>query len=273
LSGFELTIRPRRGWQPVNVRELVLYRELLGFLIWRDIKIRYRQTALGALWAILQPLIAMLVFTFLFHRLGGVSSDGTPYALFAFAGLAPWMFFASSVLQSSNSLVASRQLVAKIYFPRIFIPIGAIGAMLLDLLLSLVMFAALLLYFQWPVSWSILWLPLFICCAFVAASGCGLILSALNVTFRDVKYAVPFAVQMGMFVTPIIYPLRYIPDRWQILTGLNPMTGVVVGFRHAILGTEISWALVGVSLTTSVILFVSGLMIFRRMERKFADVI
>ena len=270
---FELTIRPRKGWQPLDFKELYLYRELLGFLVWRDIKIRYRQTLLGGLWAVLQPLIAMTIFTFVFNRLAGVKSDGAPYPLFAFAGLAPWTFFSAAVTQSSNSLIANQQLVSKVYFPRIFIPLGAIGALLLDLLLSLTLLVVLMVHYRWPVTPALLWLPVFIAGATVAAAGAGLILSALNVSFRDVKYAVPFMVQMGIFVTPVIYPARYIPHRWQFLLGLNPMAGVVIGFRHALLGSPASWAVMGPSLGVSGCLFISGLLIFRRLENRFADII
>ena len=270
---FELTIRPRKGWQPVDFKEIFLYRELLAFLVWRDIKIRYRQTLLGGLWAVLQPLIAMLIFTFVFNRMAGVKSDGPPYPLFAFAGLAPWTFFSTAVSQSSNSLVTNQQLVSKVYFPRVFIPLGAAGALLLDLCFSLGLLAVLMIYYRWPVTTNILLLPIFIVAAVLSASGSGLILSALNVSFRDIKYAVPFMIQLGIFVTPVIYPIRYIPPRWQMLMGLNPMAGVVIGFRHALLGTEASWQLMGMSLAVSVILFVFGLFIFRRMERRFADII
>jgi lipopolysaccharide transport system permease protein len=273
LSSFELTIRPRRGWQPVDFREIFLYRELLGFLVWRDIKIRYRQTLLGGLWAVLQPLIAMLIFTFVFHRLAGVKSDGPPYPLFAFAGLAPWTFFAASVSQSSNSLVANHQLVSKIYFPRVFIPLGAVGALLMDLIFSLCLLGLLMIHYHWHLTVNVFLLPIFMLAAVLAAAGCGLILSALNVSFRDIKYAVPFLIQMGIFVTPVIYPIRYIPPRWQVLMGLNPMAGVVLGFRHALLGSDASWAVMGVSLSVSVLLFIFGLFIFRRMESRFADVI
>jgi len=272
-ANFELKIEPRKGWQPLDLKEVYLYRELLGFLIWRDIKIRYRQTFLGAVWAILQPLAAMLIFTLIFHRLAGVASDGAPYPLFAFTGVAVWTFFSTAVSQSSNSLIANQQLVSKIYFPRIFIPLGAIGAFLLDLALSLALLALLLLYYRWPVSAALLQLPLYIAGAGLSASGMGLALSAINVRFRDVKYAVPFLVQMGLFVTPVIYPIRYIPARWQLLAGLNPMVGVVVGFRHAILGSPASWAQIAISLSVSLCLFVGGLLIFRRMEHYFADVI
>lgn len=270
---FELTIRPRRGWQPIDFKEAYLYWELLAFLIWRDIKIRYRQTLLGGLWAILQPFIAMLIFSFIFNRLAHVESDGPPYKLFAYAGLAPWTFFSTSVTQSSNSLLANQQLVSKVYFPRIFIPLGAIGALLVDLFLALGLFAVMMVFYRWPVTWAILWLPLFTVAALLAAAGSGLILSALNVSFRDVKYAVPFLVQMGLFVTPVIYPVRYVPAKWQVLMGLNPMTGVILGFRHALLGSAMSWDVVYVSLATCVVLFVAGLLIFRRMETRFADII
>src|SRR6266852_2889168 len=268
-SSFELIIRPRKGWQPVDFKEIFLYRELLAFLVWRDVKIRYRQTLLGGLWAVLQPLIAMLIFTFVFNRLAGVKSDGPPYPLFAFAGMAPWTFFSTSVMQSSNSLIANHQLVSKVYFPRIFIPLGAIGALLLDLALSLGLFAAMMVYYRWPLTPAVFWLPLFILGAILAASGTGLILSALNVSFRDVKYAVPFLVQMGLFVTPVIYLAHYIPARWQIFVGLNPMAGVVIGFRHALLGSPASWDVMALSLAMSVFLFASGLLIFRRMENRF----
>lgn len=270
---FELTLRPRKGWQAVDFKEIYLYRELLAFLIWRDVKIRYRQTLLGGLWAVLQPLIAMVIFTFIFHRLAGVKSDGPPYPLFAFAGLTPWTFFSTSVTQSSNSLIANHQLVSKVYFPRIFIPLGAIGALLLDLVLSLGLFAVLMVFYHWPLTSAVLWLPVFVLGAVLTAAGVGLTLSALNVSFRDIKYAVPFMVQMGIFVTPVIYPAHYIPQRWQFLLGLNPMAGVVIGFRHALLGSSDSWQIMGISLGMSVFLFITGLLIFRRMENRFADII
>jgi lipopolysaccharide transport system permease protein len=272
-SHFELIIQPRKGWQPIDFKEVYLYRELLAFLVWRDIAIRYRQTILGGLWALLQPLIAMVVFTFVFHNLAGMKSDGSPYPLFAFAGVAAWNFFSTAVSQSSNSLISNQALVSKVYFPRFFIPMGAIGAFLMDLILSLIMLAGLMLYYRWPLTWTILELPIFVLGAILSAAGLGLALSAINVSFRDVKYAVPFLLQMGIFATPVIYPIRYIPVKWQVLIGLNPMAGVVVGFRHALLGSPASWSLMGLSLAVSVLLFVSGLFIFRRMETVFADVI
>jgi lipopolysaccharide transport system permease protein len=272
-SNYELVIKPRTGWQAIDFREVALYRELLGFLIWRDIKIRYRQTVLGAAWAILQPLAGMVIFTVVFNRMAGLHSDGPPYPLFAFAGLIPWTFFSNGVSTASNSLIANQPLVSKVYFPRIFIPIGSIGALLIDLGLSLVIFFLMLMRYHWPLTLKFLWLPLFTLAAFLAASGLGLVFSALNVSFRDVKYAVPFLIQMGIFVTPIIYPLRYIPARWQDLMGLNPMAGVVLGFRAALLGSPIPVRVTEISLAVSLFLFVAGLMIFRRMERRFADLI
>jgi len=270
---FELTIRPRKGWQAIDFREIILYRELLAFLIWRDIKIRYRQTLLGGLWAVLQPLIAMLIFSFIFNRMAHVQSDGPPYKLFAYAGVAPWTFFATSVSQSSNSLLANQQLVSKVYFPRIFIPIGAVGALVVDLLFSLGLCGILMLIYHWPLTLAVLWLPVFGLGAFLAATGTGLIFSALNVSFRDIKYAVPFLIQMGLFVTPVIYPPSYFPKRIHFLLNLNPMAGVVIGFRHALLGSTADWSVMGSALGISVLLFVSGLLIFRRMENRFADII
>ena|SRR5215469_1258586 len=270
---FEVTIRPRRGWQPVDLNEIFLYRELLGFLVWRDVKIRYRQTLLGGLWAILQPLVAMVIFTFIFNRLAGVKSDGPPYPLFALAGVAPWTFFSTAVSQSSNSLVSSQQLVSKVYFPRVFIPLASVAALLLDLLLSLGLLAVLMVYYHWHVSLKIALLPVFILAGVLAAAGAGLTLSAFNVSFRDVKYAVPFLVQMGLFVTPVIYPIRYIPGHWKVLIGLNPMAGVVMGFRYSLLGSPAPWPIMGLSMIVSAMLFLAGLLIFRRMERRFADII
>jgi len=272
-TSFELTIRPRKGWQAIDFTEILLYRELLAFLVWRDIKIRYRQTLLGGLWAVLQPLIAMLIFSFIFNRMAHVQSDGPPYKLFAYAGLAPWTFFSTSVTQASNSLLANQHLVSKVYFPRIFIPIGAVGALLVDLVFSLGLLFIMMLFYRWPLTLAILWLPVFMLGAVLAATGAGLILSALNVSFRDIKYAVPFMVQMGLFVTPVIYPASYFPKKLQFLLSLNPMAGVVIGFRHALLGSAASWQVVSSSLVLGLLTFISGLFIFRRMENRFADII
>jgi lipopolysaccharide transport system permease protein len=272
-STFEIVVKPRRGFQIPDLTEAYYHRELLAFLAWRDIKIRYRQTAIGVLWAVLQPLLGMLVFTVIFNRMAAVRSDGPPYPLFVYAGLVPWTFFANSVSLSSNSLVGNQQLVSKIYFPRIFIPLASIGAMLLDLLISLALLAVLMLRYHWHVSVQLMSLPLFVLGSFLAASGVGLTLSSLNVVFRDVKYIVPFFIQIGLFITPVIYPLQYVPQRWQMLVGLNPMAGMVLGFRYALLGSELPWTLASISSGVSLCLFIIGLLIFRQVERFFADVI
>ena len=273
MNSTELILGPRKGWQPVDLREMYLGRELLGFLVWRDVKIRYRQTVLGGLWAVFQPMLAMLIFTVFFNRLAGIRADGPPYPLFAYSGLVLWTFFANSVSMSSNSLVGNQALVSKIYFPRVFIPLASIGALMLDLAVSLSLMFALMLYYHWPPRIGALLVPLYILGTLLASSGLGLILSALNVRFRDVKYAVPFFIQMGLFVSPVIYPLDYIPRRYQAFLALNPMSGMIIGFRHAMLGGPTHWGLVLGSLTTSVVLFATGLFIFRRMERRFADII
>lgn len=274
MSSYELTLAARKGWQPVDLREIFQGRELFGFLVWRDIKIRYKQTLLGGLWAVFQPLMAMIIFTVFFNRLAGIQTDGPPYPLFAYSGLVLWTFFANSVSISSNSLVGNQALVSKVYFPRVFIPLASIGALLLDLLIGLLLVFAMMLHYRWPLFLKLFYMaPFYILGTVLASSGFGLILSALNVRFRDVKYAVPFFIQMGLFISPVIYPLSYIPSRYQVLLGLNPMSGMIVGFRHALLGGMTDWGLVGASFATSFILFVAGLYIFRRMERRFADII
>jgi lipopolysaccharide transport system permease protein len=270
-SAFELVIKPRKGWQAIDLREIWFYRELFGFLIWRDIKIRYKQTALGGLWAILQPLIGMLIFGVLFNRIANIPGDGSPYLLFVYAGLVPWTFFSNAVGLASNSLIGSEQMIRKIYFPRLLVPMGVIGALGLDMIVSLAFMAVLMLYYHWPVSVAILWLPVFIFGSFLASAGLGLILSALNVQYRDVKYLVPFLTQMAFFLTPVLYPLHRAPAKLRIFLAFNPMSGMVEGFRYALLGSSVSWPLVWTSLGSSIFLFVAGLYFFRRMERNFAD--
>lgn len=272
-SGFELTIQPRRGWQPVDLREIWHYRELFGFLIWRDVKIRYKQTALGSLWAILQPLIAMLIFGVLLNRVAKMPSDGSPYMLFVYAGLVPWTFFVNAVNLSSNSLIGNEQMISKVYFPRILVPLGIIGALGLDMFVSLGFMGLLMVYYRWHVSMGVLWLPVFVFGGFLASAGLGLILSALNVRYRDVKYTVPFFIQMLFFLTPVLYPWSRVPDKLKLFLGLNPVAGIVEGFRYALLGSPVSWHLMTTSLVGSVMVFIAGLFFFRRMERTFADVI
>jgi lipopolysaccharide transport system permease protein len=250
-----------------------MQRELLAFLIWRDIKIRYRQTLFGGLWAVIQPLAGMVVFTLLFNRLAHIGSDNAPYPVFAFAGLVCWTLFANGVSLSSSSLIGNQQLISKIYFPRIFIPLGSIGALLLDMVLNLLLMGGLMAYYHWPLSVNVIWLPLFLLLTLLTTCGIGFILSAVNVRFRDVKYVVPYLLQMWFFVTPVIYPNSFVPDRYQLLLALNPMTGVVAGFRHSLLGTAVRWEMIALSSLVSISLFIVGLFAFRRMETYFADVI
>jgi lipopolysaccharide transport system permease protein len=272
-TAFELVIKPRRGWQPIDVREVWQARELFGFLIWRDIKIRYKQTLLGGLWAVLQPLIGMLIFGGLLNRVAQFPSDGSPYMLFVYSGLVPWTFFMNSVSLSSNSLVANSVMMSKIYFPRMLLPMGAIGALALDMVISLGFMGILIVYYRWPVGVGLLALPIFMVGSFLAAAGLGMILATLNVRYRDVKYAVPFAMQMMFFLTPVLYPLSLIPEQFRPFLALNPMAGMIEGFRYALLGSDVPFSLMAGSFAGSLALFIASLYFFRRMERTFADVI
>lgn len=272
-AAIELTIKPRRGWQPLDFGELWQFRELLGFLIWRDIKVRYKQTVLGGLWAILQPLIGTMIFGILFTTVAPIKSEGAPYPLFVYAGLVPWTFFANALALSSNSLIGSEQMIRKTYLPRVLLPMGAILGLGLDMIIGFALMSFLLLYYRHPVSPALLLLPVFMVGCFMAASGLGLMLSALNVRYRDVKYVVPFFTQMALFVTPVLYPLSHVPHKLRAVLLLNPMAGLMEGFRHALLGSSASWPIIGTSLAVSLLLFVAGLYVFRRMERTFADAI
>jgi lipopolysaccharide transport system permease protein len=275
-----VVIEPTRGLAALRLRELWAYRELLYFLVWRDVKVRYKQTALGAAWAILQPLMTAVVFTIFFGRLAGIASDGLPYPLFSYAGLLVWTFFAQGLSQSSNSVVGSAQLITKVYFPRLVIPIAAVLSGLVDLAVALPVLAAMLWYYGiWPGA-AVLTVPLLALLALVAATGVGLWLSALNVEYRDVRYVVPFLVQLWLFVTPVIYPASVLAPRLQRLGlpawswGINPMAGVVEGFRWAMLDAPTSpGPLIAASAVTGLVLLFSGAWYFRRVERSFADVV
>lgn len=275
-------IEPRRGWISLGLGELWEYRELLYFLTWRDIKVRYKQTVLGAAWAVLQPFLTMVVFSLFFGRLAQIPSDDLPYPLFSYAALVPWTFFATGLTQSSNRMVGSANLIRKIYFPRLVLPISSVLAGLVDFAIAFAMLVVVLMpwfhFFDptWAFAWSLhlLWLPPLLLLACVTAQGAGLWLSALNVQFRDVRYAVPFLVQIWLFATPIAYPSSLLSEKWQIVYALNPMVGVVEGFRWALLGTETApGPLVLVSSLVSVALLVSGAFYFRRMEKTFADMV
>jgi len=267
-------IEPKPGWVSLDLTELWRFRELLYFLTWRDVKVRYKQTALGAAWAILQPLLTMLVFTLFFGRLAKVPSDGIPYAAFSLAGLVPWTFFATSLTQSSNSLVTSANLIKKVYFPRLAVPIATVCAAVVDFCIGFLCLLPVLLYYGARPSWRILYLPLFFLLGLVTALAVGCWLSALNVNYRDVRYVVPFLSQFWMLATPVAYPSSMLKEPWHTIFGLNPMAGVVEGFRWALLNTKTApGPLIAVSASAALVLLFSGAYYFRRMEKSFADLV
>ena len=267
-------IKPSRGWISLKLGELWEYRELLYFLTWRDIKVRYKQTVLGAAWAIIQPFFTMVVFSLFFGKLAKVPSDDIPYPIFSYAALVPWTFFANGLSQSSTSLVASANLIKKVYFPRLVVPISAVISGGVDFVLAFVVLLGMMLFYGIVPTWNVVWLPLLLLLALVTSLGVGLWLTAMNVQFRDVRYAVPFLVQAWMFATPIAYPSSLLDEPWRTLYGINPMAGVVEGFRWALLGTQTApGPLILVSALVAMGLLVSGAFYFRRMEKTFADVV
>jgi lipopolysaccharide transport system permease protein len=271
-----LVIRPPRGWQLIDVAELWRFRELLYFLVWRDVKVRYKQTVLGAAWAVLQPAMMMVVFTIFFSRMAGVSSGAVAhYPLFAFAGLLPWTFFANALTASGQSMVGNQNLVTKVFFPRLIIPLGAVGAGLVDLGLASVMLAGMMVYYGVAPGWGVLALPVVVAVLVFAAVGMAMLLSALTVAYRDFRFVVPFLVQVWMFATPSIYMdvSAAGASGWRALLPLNPLYGVVAGFRNAALGGDLDWGLLGLSALVSAALVACGCLYFRRVEGHFADII
>jgi len=267
-------IRPHHGWVSLNLRELWSYRELLYFFIWRDLKVRYKQTAFGALWAVIQPFMLMVVFTLFLGRISGIAPPGIPYPLFAFAGLVPWTLFSQSLIGSSGSLVGSANLLQKVYFPRLLLPAAAIGSYLLDFAISMIVLALLMIYFTFPLTLQVLWLLPLSILAVTTALAVGVWLSAVNVRYRDVRYAVPFLVQIWLFASPVAYSAAIVPLEWQAIYRLNPMVGVIEGFRWALLGQSAPPIdAIIVSMVVTIIVLVTGLAYFRRVERTFADVI
>ncbi len=267
-------IRPASSWASIGLKELWEYRELLYFLTWRDVKVRYKQTALGALWAIIQPFFLMVVFSLFFGRLAGVPSDGIPYPIFTFCALLPWQLFAHALTESSNSLIANERLITKVYFPRLVVPIAAVLGGLVDFVVAFVILLGMMAYYKIVPTWAIVTLPAFILLAIMTALGVGLWLSALNVQYRDVRYTINFLIQIWLFVTPVVYPSSIIPAAWRPLYGLNPMAGVVEGFRWALLGkSEPPGVLLAVSVVMVMLILIGGLYYFRRMEQEFADVV
>jgi lipopolysaccharide transport system permease protein len=263
-----------RGWLSLRLRDLWEYRDLLFFLIWRDIKVRYKQTALGAAWAVIQPFFTMVIFSLFFGRLARVPSDGVPYPVFSYAALVPWTFFAQGLTNASNSLVASGNLIRKVYFPRLVVPIATVLGGIVDFALAFVVLLGIMLYYGIVPTANLIWLPLFLLLALVTSLGTSLWLSALNVQYRDVRYLVPFLTQAWLYATPIAYPSSLLSEPWRTVYGLNPMAGVVEGFRWALLGTDTApGALVAMSAAVAGLLLVSGAYFFRRLERSFADIV
>jgi len=269
-----IILRPQRGWITLNLHELWEFRELLFFLTWRDIKVRYKQTVLGAAWAIIQPLFTMVIFSLFFGQLAKVPSDGLPYAVFSYAALVPWTFFATVLTQASNSLVMDANMLKKVYFPRLIMPTASMLAGLVDFALAFVILLGMQFFYGIVPTWHMIWLPYFLLLAMITALGVGLWLAALNVQFRDVRYMVPFLVQAWLFATPIAYPSSLLAEPWRTLYGINPMAGVVEGFRWALLGTSHApGPILIVSTLGALVLLVSGAFYFRRMEKTFADVV
>lgn len=269
-----IRIAPTRGWVSLKLHELWEYRELLYFFIWRDVKVRYKQTILGIAWAVLQPLFTMVIFSLFFGRLAKVPSDGLPYPIFSYTALIPWMFFANGINLSTNSLVSGGGLIKKVYFPRLIVPTASVVAGLVDFAPAFAVLLGMMLYYGIYPTAQMIWIPAFLLLALVTSLGVGMWLSAMNVRFRDVRYAVPFLVQCWLFATPIAYPSSLLPEQWKPVYALNPMVGVVEGFRWALLGTASApGPMILVSSATALALLLSGAFYFRRMERTFADVV
>ncbi|HTP42886.1 MAG TPA: ABC transporter permease [Nitrospiria bacterium] len=275
MSGDEplTVIEPRRGWVTIDWRELLHYRDLFYFLIKRDVTVRYKQTVLGVLWAILQPTAYMLVFSIFFGRLARIPSDGFPYPVFLYAALLPWTLFASSVGQSANSVIGSSALITKVYFPRLIIPLASVGAALIDFAVASSVLLVMLLYYPVAPGWGLLWLPLLVAGTVMTALGVGMLIAALNVAYRDFRYIVPFMIQLWLFLTPVIYPVSVVPPGWRWLLSFNPMTGLIGGYRAALLGQSMPWTALGVSLVIGVAIFIAGAFYFQSTERTFADVV
>lgn len=267
-------IEPKKGWISIDLKEIWNYRELFYFLTKRDIKVRYKQAVLGGLWAIIQPVFTMVVFTLFFGRLAKMPSDGIPYPIFVYAGLLPWTYFANALSASGNSLVGSANLITKVYFPRLIVPGAASLAGLFDFFIAALILGAMMIYYHCLPGISIIHFPFLVILTFLCAVGAGLWLAALNVQYRDIRYVIPFLIQLWMFVSPIIYPVTIVEERYRWLLALNPMGGVITAYRASLLGHQpIDWFLLGISTIIICLLFISGLYYFRRMEKTFADVV
>lgn len=266
-------IEARPGWRLVDFGELYAYRDLLRFLTWRSIKVLYAQSAIGIGWAVIQPVFSMLIFTVVFGRFAGISSDGAPYALFSLAALVPWTYFQNALLESANSLVSQVQMITKVYFPRVILPMSGVLAKLVDFCVAMCVLAGLMAWYGYLPTWNIVFLPLLVLMMVAAAAGLGMWLTAMAIQYRDVKHALNFVVQLMMYATPVVYSASIVPARWQPFYALNPMVGVIEGFRAALLGTRpMPWEWIGIGAASAAVLLISGLFYFRRQERLFADV-
>jgi len=266
-------IQPTRGLFSLKLGELWQYRELLYFLTWRDVKIRYKQAVLGFLWAFIQPFLKMVVFSVVFGGLAKMDSEGFPYPIFLYAGLLPWQFFADAVNRSGQSIVGGANLITKVYFPRLIMPVASVGACLVDFAISFGILIAMMFYYRVSPDGSILMVLPLVLITILSALGVGILVSALNTAYRDFRYALPFLVQIWMFLTPVIYPVTIIPERWRWLISLNPMAGIVDAYRSAILGKPFDWGNLGISLGIATVMFLIGLAYFRKTERYFADIV
>jgi lipopolysaccharide transport system permease protein len=268
-----VVLEPSKKWVALNLKDVWRYRELLYFLTWRDVKVRYKQTLLGVAWAVLQPLLTMLIFTLFFGRLAGIKSDDVPYPIFAYAGLLPWTFFANAVSNSGNSLVGSANLITKIYFPRMIIPGAAVAAGLVDFALAFVLLIVMMIYYGVRPGWSILWLPVLLALMTLLALGVGMWMSALNVKYRDIRYALPFLIQLWMFISAVIYPTSLVQGKLKIALQLNPVASIIENFRAALFGGELHWTTLGIAALITFVVLAYAAYSFRRMERTFADIV
>jgi lipopolysaccharide transport system permease protein len=266
-------IEPRPGWRLIDFRELYNYRDLLRFLTWRNIKVLYAQSAIGISWAVLQPLSAMLIFTVVFGRFAGIQSDGVPYSVFCLTALVPWTYFSNALLDASNSLVSQAEMITKVYFPRVILPLSGVLAKLVDFCIAITLVVVLMAWYQVVPTWQVVYLPLLVIIMLTAAAGLGMWLTAMAIQYRDVKHALTFLTQLMMYATPVVYSASLVPEKWQSIYALNPMVGVIEGFRAALLNSRpMPWGWIGIGGVTSAILLLTGLMYFRRQERLFADV-
>ncbi len=268
-----VVIQPSRKWNLINLKDIWAYRELLFFLTWRDVKVRYKQTVLGAAWAILQPLFMMIIFTIFFGRIAGVESAGIPYPVFALAGLVPWTFFSNTITASGNSLVGSAHLITKVYFPRLIVPAAAMLAGLVDFVLAFILLVILMLYYRVPLTAQVLFLPVLVLLTALFGLGVGTWMSALNVKYRDVRFALPFAIQLWLFVSSVILPSSSVPEKWRWVLLFNPMSGIIEGYRSALFGLPFDWTAIGIAAALTFAMLFYSVYSFSKAERSFADII